>query len=119
MKNIIKHLRRNLTNAERLLWRYLRAKQMEGYKFRRQQPIGRYVVDLVCFEKRIVIEVDGGQHSVQAQVDKDKERDHWWDNEVLQNIDGVLEIIRDNLTRHPPLSPSHQGRRINTWDKRD
>jgi hypothetical protein len=52
------------TNVEMLLWRYLRVRQMQGLKFRRQQPIGRYIVDFVCFEKRIIIEVDGGQHAL-------------------------------------------------------
>ncbi len=74
---------------------------MEGLKFRRQQPIGSYIVDFVCFSKMLVIEVDGGQH---AENEKDKQRDAWlrgegfkvlrfWNNEVLQNIEGVLETI--------------------------
>ena len=77
---------------------------MDGVKFRRQQPIGKYIVDFVSFEKRIVIELDGGQHS--AEQERDRERDNWlskqgfkvlrfWDNEVLNNIEGVLEVIRD------------------------
>jgi len=77
---------------------------MDGVKFRRQQPIGKYIVDYVSFEKRIVIELDGGQHS--AEQERDRERDNWlskqgfkvlrfWDNEVLQNLEGVLEVIRD------------------------
>jgi len=77
---------------------------MDGVKFRRQQPIGKYIVDFVSFEKRIVIELDGGQHS--AEQERDRERDNWlskqgfkvlrfWDNEVLQNLEGVLEVIRD------------------------
>jgi very-short-patch-repair endonuclease len=81
----------------------LRRKQLEGLKFRRQQPIDNYVVDFECFEKCIVIEVDGGQHSIER--DKDSERDNYlvingfkvlrfWNNEVLQNIEGVLEMIR-------------------------
>ncbi len=71
--DIAKNLRRKSTNAERLLWRHLRAKQLEGLKFRRQQPVGNYIVNFVCFEKRIVIEVDGGQHAIEK--DKDNERD--------------------------------------------
>ena len=108
-----KALRTNFTDTERLLWKYLRAKQMEGCKFRRQEPIGSYVVDFVCHEKRIVIEVDGGQHSTERE--RDNERDIWlkgqgyevlrfWNNEVLANIEGVLEVIRKCLN-HPPLSP--------------
>jgi very-short-patch-repair endonuclease len=95
-------LRKSHTDAELLLWKYLRTRQMDGVKFRRQQPIGKYIVDFVSFEKRIVIEVDGGQHSEEV----DKERDQWlnnegfkvlrfWNNEVLKNIEGVFELIRD------------------------
>jgi very-short-patch-repair endonuclease len=116
---IAKNLRKTSTFAERLLWRHLRAKQVEGYKFRRQEPIGDYAVDFVCFEKRIIIEVDGSQH--QIEKDKDKKRDKWfkeqgfrvlrfWNNEVLRNIEGVLELIRESCLDHPPPTPSHQGR---------
>ena len=98
-----KRLRRNSTQAEALLWSRLRARQMEGMKFRRQQPIENFIVDFVCFEKRIVIELDGGQHA--KNKDKDNERDRlltengftvlrFWDNEVFENIEGVLEVIR-------------------------
>jgi very-short-patch-repair endonuclease len=122
MNDLHKHstakiLRKNFTNTERLLWKYLRAKQMEGCKFRRQEPIGSYIVDFVCQEKRIVIEVDGGQHSIEGK--RDNERDEWlegkgykvlrfWDNEVLANIEGVLEGIRDCFN-HPPLPPPLKG----------
>ena len=79
---------------------------MEGIKFRRQQPIGDYIVDFVSYEKRLVIEVDGGQHATQES--SDRKRDLWlkeqgfktlrfWDNEVLTNIDGVLEKIIENF----------------------
>jgi very-short-patch-repair endonuclease len=60
---LAKNLRKNLADAERFLWKQLRAKQVEGLKFRRQEPIGKYIVDFVCFEKALLIEVDGGQHS--------------------------------------------------------
>ncbi|MBI5191879.1 MAG: endonuclease domain-containing protein [Nitrospirae bacterium] len=118
MNNIAKTLRKRLTDTENVLWKYLRAKQLEGYKFRRQEPIGKYVVDFVCYEKQIIIEVDGGQHSI--EIDKDKERDEWfssqgfkvlrfWNNEVLVNIEGVLEVIRENCLNHPPLTPPIKG----------
>ena len=95
-------LRRRSTDAERLLWRRLRAKQLGGLKFRRQEPIGGYIVDFVCLEKRVVIELDGSQHSMQRQ--EDQARDEWFneqgfrvlrflDNEVLTNIEGVLEVV--------------------------
>ena len=98
-------LRTSPTDAENLLWRWLRRKQFVGLKFRRQQPIANYIVDFVCFEKRVVIGVDGGQHA--SERDKDAERDEYlvrngfkvlrfWNNEVLQNMDGVLEVIRNS-----------------------
>ena len=100
-----KELRKNSTDAERLLWRHLRAKQLEGLKFRRQEQIGRFIVDFVCYEKSLIIEADGGQHAVEAE--KDEERTRWlnaqgyhvlrfWNREILTNIDGVLEVIREH-----------------------
>ena len=92
---------------------------MEGIKVRRQQPIGDYIVDFVAFEKRLVIEVDGGQHA-EEEKDNDMRRDEWlrsqgfrvlrfWNTEVLQNLEGVLETIRVNGLRHPPLTPPIKG----------
>ena len=97
-----KQLRKESTKAEALLWSRLRARQMQGIKFRRQQPIDKFIVDFVSFEKRIVIEIDGGQHAVDNK--KDIERDkfltkngyiilRFWNNEVFDNIQGVLEVI--------------------------
>lgn len=102
----IKNLRKNLTYAERLLWRQLRAKNFQGLKFRRQEPIGDYIVDFVCFEKNLILEIDGGQHAENKQ--KDIERDKWfesqgfrtlrfWNNEVITNLAGVIEKIRKNI----------------------
>jgi len=126
-----KTLRKRSTDVEMLLWRYLRVRRMEGLKFRRQQPIGRYIVDFVCFEKKIIIEVDGGQHAIETK--KDTERDEWlrsqgfkvlrfWNNEVLTNTQGVLpacalhadrEEVRINCLSHPPLNPlpSREGKK--------
>ena len=98
---LARQLRRNSTIAERKLWRYLRSRSLGGYKFVRQEPIGPYVVDFVCREGRLVIEVDGGQH---AERKRDVVRDRWladhrylvlrvWNNEVLGNIEGVWETI--------------------------
>ncbi len=97
-----RELRNNPTDAERVLWGQLRLWQIDGYKFRRQQPLGRYIVDFVCLEKRVVVEVDGGQHAQQATVDA--ERDRWlrdegfivlrfWNHDVVKNIDGVKELV--------------------------
>jgi very-short-patch-repair endonuclease len=109
-----KSLRKRPTDAEQLLWKNLRMKQLEGLKFRRQQPIDHYIVDFVCFENRIIIEVDGGQHA--SDNNKDRERDSYlqklgfkvlrfWNNDVFQNTTGVLEVIRENCLSHPPLNP--------------
>src|SRR3989338_7773720 len=108
-----KKLRTNATNTERHLWKHLRTKQFAGLKFRRQAWIGPYIVDFVCYEKRLVIECDGVQHAFQVQ--EDQERDQWlqsqgftvlrfWDHEVLKNTEVVLETIWTHCHwPHPPL----------------
>jgi very-short-patch-repair endonuclease len=99
-----KTLRKESTRAEALLWQGLRAKQLAGIKFRRQEPIGHFIVDFVSFEKRIIIELDGGQHAHSTL--KDLERDailaqrgftvlRFWNNEVLENLEGVLDSIME------------------------
>ena len=99
-------LRKNSTDAERILWQYLRAKRMEGVKFRRQQPFGKYIVDFISFSKKLVIEVDGGQHALQKEKDEVREQYikgegfrvlRFWNNEVLQNIEGVIEVIGQSI----------------------
>jgi very-short-patch-repair endonuclease len=118
-----RQLRRTPTDVERLLWRRLRFWQVDGYKFRRRQPLGNYIVDFVCLEKRLVIEVDGGQHAQEGN--HDAERDAWlraqgftilrfWNNDVLKNIDGVMEMIVKSLQSTPYLNPSPQGGRKKT-----
>jgi len=103
-KRIASKLRRDQTDAERTLWARLRSKQPMGVKFRRQQPIGLYIVDLINSDSRLVVEIDGGHHDQDNMRNKDEKRTIWlqqkgykvirfWDNEVLQNIDGVLEKI--------------------------
>lgn len=99
-------LRHKPTNAERKLWYLLRGKRLGGYKFRRQFPIGPYIADFCCWEKRLIVELDGGQHSEQA--DKDWQRTRYlnsqgfrvlrfWDNEVLTQTIAVLEKILEVL----------------------
>ena len=103
LTKIAKNLRKRATQAESVLWSRLRERQIEGVKFRRQQPIGEFIVDFVSFERRLIIELDGGQHA--AAFEKDHERDkklsgegysvlRFWNNEVLANLEGVLEVIR-------------------------
>jgi very-short-patch-repair endonuclease len=107
-----RRLRKHSTVAERKLWRYLRARSLAGLKFVRQEPIGPYTVDFVCREKRLVIEVDGGQH---ADSGSDATRDQWlvnrryrvlrfWNNEVLENIEGVWDTI---FTAASAAAPPH------------
>ncbi len=67
-----RELRKNPTDAERVLWRHRRLRQFGGYKFRRQQPMGKYIVDFVCLEKRLIVEVDGGHHSEQLKYDSER-----------------------------------------------
>jgi very-short-patch-repair endonuclease len=93
----------------------------KGMKFRRQHPIGQYIADFVCLERKLIIELDGGQHALPEEILKDRQRDIWleeegyavmrfWDNEVLTNTSGVLEAIRQRLHRTPsPQSPPLKG----------
>jgi very-short-patch-repair endonuclease len=98
-------LRKRMTVAERKLWFVLRDRRFAKFKFRRQVPIGRFIADFVCFERRLVIEVDGGQH---ADSISDQRRDRWfvangyrvlrfWNNEVMRNIDGVATLLAETL----------------------
>ncbi|MBK1885456.1 endonuclease domain-containing protein [Marinobacter sp. DY40_1A1] len=102
-----KHLRQNMTDAEKLLWFHLRAYRLNGKRFRRQQPLGPYIVDFVHFGSRVIVEADGGQHN---DSESDKERDAWlrsqgfkvlrfWNHEILTQVDVVLSVIYDELER--------------------
>ena len=102
-----RQLRKNMTEAEHVLWFRLRSHQVEGHKFRRQHPIGHYVVDFVCLEKKLVVEVDGSQH---MDDPKDERRTRWlesegyrvmrfWDNDVLVETDAVLEVIKEAVAK--------------------
>lgn len=117
-----RQLRRNPTDVERLLWQRLRFWQVDDYKFRRQQPLGNCIVDFV-FAKRLIVELDAGQHA--EQTNYDAERDAWlchqgftvlrfWNNDVLKNIEGVMELIVKSLQGTPYLNPSPQGGRKKT-----
>ncbi len=105
-----RRLCRNATDAELALWNQLRSRAVNGCKFVRQEPIGPYTVDFVCRERRLVVEVDGGQHAENA---RDVVRDAWfmargyrvlrfWNNDVLGNMVGVLETIAAALEETPP-----------------
>jgi very-short-patch-repair endonuclease len=112
-----RQLRVNQSDAETKLWNRLRNRQIDGRKFVRQQPIGRYICDFVCREKLVIIEVDGWQHSESA---RDEVRDRYlrgegyrvmrfWNNDVLSNIEGVLTVIDETLReseKHESADPT-------------
>ncbi|MBI5075158.1 MAG: endonuclease domain-containing protein [Nitrospirae bacterium] len=101
-------LRRNQTDAEKILWQKLRNRGQQGLKFRRQVPVGPYVADFLCEGSKLIVEVDGGQHA--ERKDYDQYRDdflrtngyevvRFWNNEVMGNMDGVLEAIKQVLEK--------------------
>jgi len=111
MSPYVQQLRSTPTDAESRLWSRLRRKQLDGFRFRRQQPIGPYIVDFFCPSAKLVIEVDGGQHAVLEN--DDARRTRWleargcrvvrfWNNDVLANTDGVILAILEALRADPP-----------------
>lgn len=105
-----RELRKNSTDVERKLWYYLRANRL-GYKFKRQVPISCFIVDFICIEKRLIIELDGVQHQENYKYDNQRtaklnqlgyEVLRFWNNEVVQNISGVIDVILNTLS--PTLS---------------
>lgn len=103
-------LRRNMTEAEHVLWDRLRRRQLRGVRFRRQAVLGNYIVDFVCLENRLIIELDGGQHTLQRGYDA--QRTDWlesqnfrvlrfWNSDVAEDLDGVLEAIWNALGPPP------------------
>ncbi len=110
-----KTLRTHQTDAEQRLWYHLRAHRFMDMKFKRQKPVGNYIVDFVCLEQKLIVEIDGGQHA--EQMTYDQCRDAWlrnqgyrvlrfWNNEVLQQLEGVLEKIRLAIALSPYPSPT-------------
>jgi len=108
LKYLARNLRNNATGVEAMLWGSLKHSRLDGVKFRRQQTMGNYIVDFVSFEKKIVIELDGSQHNEHVANDKVRDdclRTHgfkvlrFYDNEVIENIEGVLEVIRQHCQR--------------------
>ncbi len=114
-----KNLRRRMTPAETILWQRLRGKQLAGLRFRRQEPVGPYVVDFLCFDARLVIELDGVSH--EESFEKDKQRDHYLkqqgyrilrcnNREIGQNLNGVLDTIAQRChMQNSPTQPPPEG----------
>ncbi len=117
-----RNLRQQQTDAEKKLWYFLQNNNLDGMKFRRQEPIGNYIVDFVCFERKLIVELDGSQHDDPRIKILDNRRTSWlenegflvirfWDNEVLENTEGVLSRIQEvSKFIHPHPDLSHQGR---------
>ena len=110
IKNFARLLRKYQTEMESHLWQYLRDRRLGGYKFRRQHPVCGYILDFYCPEKKVAVELDGGQHDLDEQMEYDQIRTNilesvgikvlrYWDNAVLQNPDGVLDDILEELER--------------------
>jgi len=116
LKEHARRLRKNMTDTERFLWSRIRGKQLNGYQFYRQRPIGNFIVDFYCPAARLVIELDGGQHFEEEGKTRDMLRDEYLrgigikvlrfsDRDVFKNIEGVIEEILGNLPE-PPNPPS-------------
>lgn len=109
------HLRTNSTDAERHLWQFLRNRQLGGYKFRRQHPLPPYTVDFVCLERRLIVELDGGQHADAQAYDTARTNAleqsgyqvlRFWNHEALSNTEGVLTFILQQLAQRPHAEAS-------------
>ena len=103
-----RRLRQNSTDSEAMLWRHLQRFEARGSHFRRQAPIGNFVVDFACLAARLVIEVDGSQHAEGDGPARDQKRTQWlegegyrvirfWNNDISRNIKGVLDVIQEAL----------------------
>ena len=117
LQTFARNMRAAPTDAEAVIWRQLRAHRFAGHKFKRQQPIGNYILDFVCFEAKVIVEVDGGQHDGSSA---DKERYAWleshrfivlrfWNNDVMQNLEGVLMRILELVAPSPSIPPPRGG----------
>jgi very-short-patch-repair endonuclease len=109
-----KRLRRQQTDSERILWFCLRGRRLAGWKFKRQVPIDSFIVDFVCADAKLIVELDGGQHALRTHQDEERTRAleamgylvlRSWNNDVMRNLDGVLEEILNTLNRHSPEPP--------------
>jgi adenine-specific DNA-methyltransferase len=116
-----RQLRRNQTDAEKALWRLLRASNLAGFKFRRQHPLAGYIVDFVCLERKLIVELDGGQHAQQTAYDQAREEKlqalrfrtiRIWNNQLLEEREAAATVILEALTApHPGPLPA-SGERV-------
>jgi len=132
MDNIIeksRQLRKNMTNQEKKLWNIIRNRQFFGLRFRRQFPIGNYIADFICREKKIIIEIDGGQHNESKNINYDNKRTEFlyskgykvirfWNNDIDKNLVGVYEKLKEvfnviDTVTPPQPSPSREGENLN------
>ena len=120
LKSNARKLRRNQTDAERLLWYYIRRKQIHNVQFYRQKPLGKYIADFFAPTAKLIIEVDGGQHFEKQQAQYDSVRNAYFftlgfcilrfDNlQVLTSTQSVLEVIYDAIQKNPPYPPFAKG----------
>ena len=109
-----RRLRRHQTDAARILWFRLRGRRLAGWKFKRQVPIDRFVVDFVCADAKMIVELDGGQHAERTPQDEERTRTlesmgylvlRFWNNAVMRNTEGVLEEILNTLSQQSPEPP--------------
>ena len=118
LQTFARNMRAAPTDAEAVIWRQLRAHRFAEHKFKRQQSIGNYILDFVCFEAKVIVEVDGGQHNGSMS---DRSRDQWlesqgflvlrfWNNDVMQNLEGVLMRILEVVASSPSVPPPPGGR---------
>ncbi|MBN9584661.1 MAG: DNA methylase [Afipia sp. 62-7] len=112
--DLVRRLRRQQTDAERALWLRLRDRRLNGWKFKRQMQIDKFVADFCCADAKLVVELDGGQHAIQTSQDAERTQVlsamgylvlRFWNNDVLTNMDGVLEDILATLPKHTPVPP--------------
>ena len=105
-----------MTDAERVIWFAVRDRRLQGFKFRRQATLGPFIVDFLCDEVKLIVEIDGGQHTESADADRTGEliamgyrMIRFWNNEVLTNRDGVLQTIHTHLLASPSPVPYGRG----------
>jgi very-short-patch-repair endonuclease len=114
LTNFARNNRKESTKAEKIIWNLIRNKKM-GIAFRRQHQIGKYIVDFISLEKKLIIEIDGGQHNEERNINYDEERTmflnsngfkvlRFWNNDILENLEGVHSVLAVELTR-PLLNP--------------